>query len=153
MFQWALFAGARAGELPLEQAEAAGEFGRQLGLAFQITDDVLDLEGSLRDLEKSPLADVREGKLTYPLIVAAAQEPRLVSMVREIAGLPDGAAVSAGAREALLGALERTGGLLEGRARARAHVARAKAALDALPESPRRTALLLVSEAAISRVG
>lgn len=153
LFQWALFAGARAGGLPMEQAEALAEFGRQLGLAFQITDDVLDLEGSLRDLEKSPLADVREGKITYPLIVAVTREPRLIAMVREIASLPEGEAISPEAREGLLAALERTGGITEGRARARRHVELANAALAALPEGPRKTALLLVSEAAVSRVG
>lgn len=153
LFQWALFAGARAGELSPAQAEALGEFGRQTGLAFQITDDVLDLEGSLRDLEKSPLADVREGKLTYPLIVAAEREPRVVTLVREIAGLPEAAPVPPEAREALLAALERTGGLEEGRARARGHVARARAALELFPESARRAALSFVSEAAVSRAG
>ena len=48
--------------------EAVSSFGRALGLAFQITDDILDLMGDMAQLGKSPGSDVKQGKLTYPAI-------------------------------------------------------------------------------------
>ena len=45
------------------------EYGRQLGLAFQLRDDCLDYEAELEDLGKQPFADLREGKITLPLIL------------------------------------------------------------------------------------
>ena len=153
LFEWALFAGGVAAGLPAPEAEALGVFGRELGLAFQVVDDVLDVEGSLADTQKSPLADVREGKLTYPLIVAAAREPRFVSLLKDIAAVPAGRPVPPELRQALLSALERTGGLEEGKRRARAHVLAARDALSPFPEGSRKSALIFVSEAAVSRVG
>jgi geranylgeranyl diphosphate synthase type II len=62
----ALRAGALLGGGSLEQVEAIGRAGRALGLAFQIVDDILDVEGSLEELGKTAGSDVRKGKVTYP---------------------------------------------------------------------------------------
>ena len=48
---------------------AVSEFGRQLGLAFQLRDDALDYEAAEADLGKYPLTDLREGKVTLPLLL------------------------------------------------------------------------------------
>lgn len=59
----ALIAGANQAEI-----EAAGEYGRSLGTAFQLIDDVLDYSGNAEDIGKNVGDDLREGKPTLPLI-------------------------------------------------------------------------------------
>lgn len=59
----ALLAGA-----PKEQIDAAAEYGRSLGTAFQLIDDVLDYSGNATDIGKNVGDDLREGKPTLPLI-------------------------------------------------------------------------------------
>lgn len=67
-----------------ELADALGEYGRRVGLAFQIVDDVLDEEGAAKDLGKTPGKDRRQGKMTYPAAVGAAESARIASeLVRE----------------------------------------------------------------------
>jgi geranylgeranyl diphosphate synthase type II len=51
-----------------EQLAIIGEGGRTLGLAFQIVDDILDVEGTLAELGKSAGSDERKGKATYPAV-------------------------------------------------------------------------------------
>ena len=57
--------GALAGGASAEQVEALGSYGEALGMAFQITDDVLDVTGTAETLGKTPGKDEREQKLTY----------------------------------------------------------------------------------------
>ena len=51
-----------------DQLAIIGEAGRSLGLAFQIVDDILDVEGTLAELGKSAGSDERKGKATYPAV-------------------------------------------------------------------------------------
>lgn len=60
----AIAAGARKDEI-----EALSEYGQYLGLAFQITDDILDLEGSEKDLGKPAKSDIASQKATYPALM------------------------------------------------------------------------------------
>ncbi len=53
---------------PAAAVEAVGEAGRRLGLAFQIVDDILDVEGSLAELGKTAGSDTRKQKATYPAL-------------------------------------------------------------------------------------
>jgi octaprenyl-diphosphate synthase len=81
-----------------------GEFGHALGMAFQITDDILDCTGSTIETGKVAGNDLREGTPTLPLLLAARED----EIVREaLAGGPlDGALVRVAATGALEGARE-----------------------------------------------
>ena len=87
----AMLGGGRADQLAL-----IGEAGRSLGLAFQIVDDILDVEGTLAELGKSAGSDERKGKATYPAVhgIEASREEarRLIGLAkRQLAGLGAGA--------------------------------------------------------------
>jgi len=79
--------GALIGKATEEQETGLGEYGRNLGLAFQIVDDVLDLTASEEVLGKPVASDLREGKVTMAVIHAlqhcTPQERKLVETVLE----------------------------------------------------------------------
>ena len=61
--------GAILGGADEEQAEAITSYGRKIGLAFQIADDILDIEGDRQMMGKEAGSDVRKGKITYPAVL------------------------------------------------------------------------------------
>ena len=79
--------GALIGNATEEQESGLGEYGRNLGLAFQIVDDVLDLTASEEVLGKPVASDLREGKVTMAVIHALQHctpaERKLVETVLE----------------------------------------------------------------------
>jgi geranylgeranyl pyrophosphate synthase len=107
----------RAGCLLGSRDEALGRFGLALGIAFQITDDILDCSGTTIETGKLAGNDLREGTPTLPLILAARKD-RVVR--HALAGGPlDGALI----RVAQTGALERAREIaLEYAAEARSHL-------------------------------
>lgn len=149
LFRWACASGAIAGGLGETGRDALAAYGEHLGTAFQIVDDVLDFAGQQETTGKELFADVREGKATYPLVVAMEREPELRALLEPIAqGL---AAPDADQIAQLMETLERTGAIDEARRLAHEHVARALEALSVLPESPARSALETVALATIYR--
>ena len=60
--------GARLGGADVAALAAVGDAGQSLGLAFQIIDDILDVEGSLATLGKTAGSDERKQKVTYPAL-------------------------------------------------------------------------------------
>ena len=149
LFRWAMFAGGRAGGLDLDGCASLERYGRHLGVAFQAIDDLLDLAGDPARTGKALFTDLREGKVTYPILVALAREPGLEPLLARVAG----ADVDTGASDAreVLAILDATGSLDACRALATDHVARAKDALAALPPSPARDALATVADATLHR--
>lgn len=144
LFRWALWAGGRAGGLNVDACRALEEYGRQLGIAFQLIDDVLDLRGDAALTGKGLLADVRDGKMTFPLIVALERRPTIAALVAEAAERPE-------AEAELVGAVAATGALETAVELARDHAAEAHRALGALPAGRARGALETVAEAAVAR--
>ena len=65
--------GAILGGVPQSQEEALSQMGLNLGITFQVVDDILDYTGDERELGKQVCADLREGRITLPLIHALAQ--------------------------------------------------------------------------------
>jgi octaprenyl-diphosphate synthase len=113
------------------------EFGRSLGLCFQVVDDLLDFTGDESLLGKPVLSDLAEGRVTLPLIHILKTDGR---PHREgIAGLIGRKNISAGERDRLLGLLTETGALAYTEAKAGEYARSALAFLDAFSESrPRR---------------
>lgn len=144
LFQWACFAGGRAGGLDDAACAHLEAFGRHLGVAFQLVDDLLDYDGESEQTGKSLFTDLREGKLTHPLLVARDADP---SVRADLTMLLDG-----GNRE-----LERrivTGvrrHLNVTRDRATRSVAEAFAHLETLPEGPAKEGMRTVALAVVER--
>jgi octaprenyl-diphosphate synthase len=144
LFRWAMWAGGKAGRLDDDGCAALERFGLHLGVAFQAVDDMLDVAGDPVATGKSLGVDLREGKMTYPLVVALEVDPRLAPVVEAIAR---GDAETDG----LLTALERTGALDATRKLARDRAAEALTCLANLPRGRARDALATVAEAAVER--
>jgi octaprenyl-diphosphate synthase len=73
--------GAMLSGLPDPAVEALDGFGRRLGLAFQIFDDILDFSGDVQRTGKLPGTDVRDGTVTLPLIYAIEEQPDLAPLL------------------------------------------------------------------------
>ena len=152
LFRWAMRAGARAGGANLDVARALERFGLELGVAFQIVDDCLDFAGDTGVTGKALYTDLREGKLTYPLLLALAREPKLEALVAEAIALADvPAAEQAPRHRAIAEVIAGTGALADARRAATDRIARAIAALAPVPDGAGKTALITVAEATASR--
>jgi octaprenyl-diphosphate synthase len=127
--------------------EACADYGRSLGTAFQLVDDLLDYEGDTSALGKNVGDDLREGKPTLPLLVAMARssddERQLIRHAIEH-GEPD-------RLDEILAIVRRTGALTATRDAARAEADKADRALGALPDSAARKALLELSARSVER--
>lgn len=135
----------RAGD-PL--AEAAAEYGRTLGVAFQIQDDLLDLTGEESVVGKSVRKDLEKSKLTYPLIhhlatVGAADRGRMLRLL--------GAPLIGDTVGEITAALEASGSIEATRAAAAELVEGAKKALGVFPEGPGKDMLCLMADAVVDR--
>jgi geranylgeranyl pyrophosphate synthase len=123
---------------------ALREFGAEIGLAFQLLDDVLDVSGPPERTGKARGTDLLDGTVTLPLIEAAASDPA----IREV----DLQALDAAAAEALCGRIAATGALDKVRARALEMVAAAKRALERAEFEPEQRQLLaLVADGVVQR--
>ena len=135
-------ASARIGAV-LAKADAAMEescaaYGRSLGTAFQLVDDLLDYEGATLELGKNVGDDLREGKPTMPLLIAmergsSAERALIRAAIQEgeVARLPE-----------IVEIVRHTGAVAATRAAARAEADEASRSLAALPPSIYRDALL-----------
>jgi len=150
LFRWAMYAGAKAGGLDADACESLEEYGRHLGVAFQLIDDHLDYAGDSSTIGKSPFTDLREGKMTHPVIVALERDPSLRPTLEELV-TGDSNEISAQARTRLLSALDETGALASTREVAIREADAACQALTGLPESRAKEALFTVARATVHR--
>jgi octaprenyl-diphosphate synthase len=127
--------------------EACADYGRSLGTAFQLVDDLLDYEGDPTELGKNVGDDLREGKPTLPLLMAMERgTPQERDLVRqailngEVERLRDIAAI-----------VRRTGALDGTREAARAEARKAQSCLAGLPGGPAKDALLELCVRSVER--
>jgi len=148
LFRWAMFAGARAGGVSDEGCEALVDYGKKLGVAFQLVDDVLDVAGDPEATGKTLLADLGEGKMTYPLLCALERCPELVPLLEAVcAGEEVGPEV--GGRVA--STLRSSGVVDECLALARRLCEEAIAGLSIIPDGVAKSALVTVARATPER--
>jgi geranylgeranyl pyrophosphate synthase len=119
-------------------------FGRRIGLAFQLLDDVLDVSGPPERTGKPRGTDLLDGTVTLPLILARERDPELAQLDLRAVRTPEQA-------EGVCDAIAATGALEAARGEALAMVAEAKADLPALPEPSQQAALELVADGVVDR--
>ncbi|MGB0893649.1 MAG: octaprenyl diphosphate synthase [Parashewanella sp.] len=128
--------------------KALGEYGKYLGTAFQITDDLLDYTADSDELGKNIGDDLAEGKPTLPLIYALAHgNEQEQSLIRSVIEKADGS----DAIDDILAAFERTGALEYTQKRAEEESQKAINALSILPDSDYKRALLSLAQIAVER--
>ena len=140
--------GAILGGASLPLQEALREYGMNLGIAFQLADDLLDVTSEADKLGKTAGVDLLEGKLTLPLISLLENEPALRSDFENV--MLDGE-YRRFSREALLQKLESHGTLHEIRGHAGKFAERARKNLEVLPETEYRSALDDITSFVIER--
>ena len=132
-----------------EARAAMRDFGRSLGIAFQLVDDALDYSGSQAALGKNVGDDLREGKITLPVIVSyqrGSDEDRAF-WTRCLAGRDVADSDLAHA----IALLERHGAIAETMARARHYTEEAKASLAKAPDGAERDGLMEAVDFAVAR--
>ena len=138
------------------------EYGRQLGLAFQLRDDCLDYDAKVSELGKQPFADLREGKITLPLILTlkrcqVSEREHVAGVLKNAARLADehGGLAPLEAAEleiaAVVELVELYRGVPDTARRARDHVTKALEAIAPFPDSPARRALEAAAEFSVGR--
>jgi geranylgeranyl pyrophosphate synthase len=122
-------------------------FGRSFGMAFQIRDDILDYTATEEELGKPAGSDLREKKMTLPLIYALdGGDPMLHKSVTDLFAFEDSDAAKAIAlRARTLDLVRRSGGIERAAAKAAEFAADAEAALDRLAVTPARDELLHIT--------
>lgn len=147
LFEAAARLGAVIGGGSRGQEEALARYGMHLGTAFQLVDDVLDYSGNAVETGKNLGDDLAEGKPTLPLLYAMKNgTPEQAAAIREaieFAGLAQ--------FDTVLCAIRETGALDYTREQARREIAIAKAALDVLPDTQHKSALIQLADFAVER--
>jgi octaprenyl-diphosphate synthase len=86
LFEWAVEAGARLGGADPDEVAALVAYGRHVGYAFQLLDDLLDLTQNPETVGKGVLADLGMGTVTYPVLLALQGRPALARRLEAASG-------------------------------------------------------------------
>jgi octaprenyl-diphosphate synthase len=141
--------GGMLGSTTREQQEALWEYGYNIGMAFQIVDDLLDFTGEEEALGKPVGGDLREGKMTLPVIHLLSQgNAQADALIRKMVVARD---ASREEWRELRGMLARAGSIDYARSTAMDFVERAKEALRAFPPTDAREALSFLPDYVLSR--
>lgn len=131
-----------------EERHALARYGLNLGIAFQLVDDLLDFTSDMKKLGKPVLSDLREGKVTLPLIRLLRNRPESLPAIREAMKEPAGQTDRA---KAVLAMLAEFGELERAREEAYAYAERAQDALRIFPDNQYRRALMDIAEFIVER--
>jgi octaprenyl-diphosphate synthase len=159
--------GAVLGKQSKEIEDSLADYGRNAGLAFQLVDDLLDFTASPEKLGKPVLSDLKEGKVTLPLIFALQAQSAAAPRGADADGYGHAHANNEGRRlvekvleerdfrsvraEEIAKLVRETGALDRATKMAKEYVRRAKASLEVLPDTEYRRALLAVPDFILER--
>ena len=139
--------GAILGDVPPPQEEALAQFGLNLGITFQVVDDILDFTGDAREMGKPIGNDLKEGRITLPVIHALAQAgPQDREKLQEMAHNLKPEMV-----QELRDLLQKYGSLDHARALAREYTLKAQANLEDLPPGPEKDYFRAFTEELLDR--
>jgi len=149
LFSVCMRVGGILGKASVEQEDRLGQYGRDLGMAFQIVDDVLDLTASESVLGKPVASDLREGKATMAVIYALerctpAERRQIETVLRE-------RAFNGVTHADILAILHRYGFLEFASAEAARYAESARNAICVFPDSQIKRALLWAPEFVVAR--
>jgi octaprenyl-diphosphate synthase len=139
--------GAILGCKPEEQEDSLRQFGLNLGITYQLVDDILDFVGDAQELGKPVINDLKEGRITLPIIHALAQaneadRERLTALARD----PE-----PGTAPEILALLAKYGSLDYARECARSYTLKAQANLASFPDCPEKTYFWAITEELLDR--
>jgi octaprenyl-diphosphate synthase len=140
--------GGLLGEAPPERVKALGDYGMNLGMAFQVADDLLDFTADEKILGKPVLSDLKEGHVTLPIIYALEAEPRALPTVQAVL---ERGAIDDVSRKEILDLVRRTRALERARVKAEEYARESQAALEALSESSYKETLAALAYYVIDR--
>src|SRR5262245_7488677 len=150
-------AGSILGGVTRAERRRLSEFGRELGLAFQLRDDALDYEDREADLGKRPYDDLREGKVTLPLLLAlkrcsASERDAVAALLKTVARRVDeGGAAGDLDLSPAIDVVRRHRGVEDTVRRAEDHARRARTAIAPFPDGGAQRDLLAAAEFAVTR--
>ncbi len=147
LFRTAAEIGAMLGTDDPDQIDAMSEYGRLLGLAFQIVDDTLDFTSDAQHLGKPIGHDLREGILSLPALLYHADTPSLHGAFRQVVA---GKATEDQIAETIE-AIKRSGAVERALEIARDYARQARRALAVVPDHPGRQALIELTRFAVAR--
>jgi geranylgeranyl pyrophosphate synthase len=118
--------------------------GKNLGIAFQIYDDVLDYMGTEEKIGKETMKDIREGKITMPLIYGLHKDNDLMNVLKDF---------SINTKELLKikRMVEKKGGIDYSLEKAKSYAERARKAISSIESSPEKAILEALIDYSVSR--
>jgi geranylgeranyl pyrophosphate synthase len=141
--------GAMLSDAPEASVDVLGDFGESLGMAFQLSDDIMDITATQLELGKEPGTDLREGVYTLPVLHALHEGPDREELQRLLSrGTPDGELL-----DRALQIVRADGSLAHARRAVADEVARATSLARELPDGPARHALIQLARFLAVRCG
>jgi heptaprenyl diphosphate synthase len=140
--------GAMVAAVDRNTEQLLADYGEEIGMAFQLSDDIIDITSERSDLGKAPGTDLREGISTLPILLAQRSTRPEDARLRE---LLSGAIPDAGEHAEALGLLRGNPAIGEARAEVSRRAERARELCSGLPASPARDALTMLCDLVVTR--
>ena len=141
------YAGGIVGHLEPAQVETLRRYGYLLGMAFQIEDDILDYKATSAEVGKPVGADLRQGTVTLPLMLAL-DDPGAAKSLRPVLDKPD---LDEADYETVVDTVRRSPAMRQAELHARDFADRARAELETLPDTSARGAMARICDYVVER--